>query len=54
MSKSNVKLLARPRNLLVLNPLLSKGGKHEKSGKAKRAEKERDLVFVLSIAIFSL
>jgi hypothetical protein len=41
MSKSNVKLLARPRNLLVLNPLLSKGGKHEKSGKAKRAESKQ-------------
>lgn len=37
-----VKLLTRPRNFVVLNPLLAKGGKHEKSNKAKRAQSKQE------------
>ena len=41
--KSTVKLQARPRNTLVLNPLMKKGGKHVKSYKSTRSTTKCDI-----------
>ena len=42
MSAKTPKLLERPRNKLVFNPLLSKGGTHTKS---KTGQRESKIIF---------
>ena len=45
MSKKpkKIKLLTKPRNLVVLNPLLQKGGAHQKTTKALRRQSKQEL-----------
>lgn len=38
----------KPRNPMAMNPLLGKGGVHEKSNKAKRSQAKRELYRALA------
>lgn len=43
MKKTKKRARRSARNLVVLNPLLRKGGVHRKSNKARRAKEKREL-----------
>ena len=44
------KRLIKPRTLVALNPILGKGGVHEKTNKAKRSQSKRELSRTLAAA----